>query len=187
MMAREKNRACLGYVLALFVANCGPAVAARTDPTSTNDSALFVRYSVSKVYRGPVRFPDFRKRDRAFSEFRTRIREGMRDGTNFAGHYAIVSWGCGTECVDYVIGDVATGRVFGFPLGGENNLELGLDTRPTSLLIVARWISPAESNPNLMNCIRQNFTWNGLSAVPLSKPAIVATVKSSELERCSKR
>jgi hypothetical protein len=111
----------------------------------------------------------------------------MREGANFAGHYAIVRWGCGTECVAYIIGDIATGRVFDFPLVGENR-ELSLDTRRTSRLIVARWISStdtdSEGNPPLMNCFRRNFIWTGSSVVPLSKPVVVATVKSTELEKC---
>ena len=46
--------------------------------------------------------------------FRTVIREGAREGANFAGHYKVVTWGCGTGCVSLAIVDGRTGRVF-FP------------------------------------------------------------------------
>jgi hypothetical protein len=113
----------------------------------------------------------------------------MRSGVNFAGHYAILNWGCGTQCIAYVIADVATGRVFDFPLGGEN-AELSLDTRPTSRLIAASWISDAnnhsENGEPFFDC-HQDFVWNATSAVPLSKPALVATAKSTDLNACEKQ
>jgi hypothetical protein len=46
--------------------------------------------------------------------FRTVLREGVREGANFAGHYALVSFGCGTACMISAIVDVRNGRVF-FP------------------------------------------------------------------------
>jgi hypothetical protein len=46
--------------------------------------------------------------------FRTMLREGAAAGPDFAGHYTIVGWGCGTSCLDFAIVDAANGRVF-FP------------------------------------------------------------------------
>lgn len=47
--------------------------------------------------------------------FRTALRNGMQNGANFAGHYAIVTWGCGTACQDWAIVDVKTGQVHSEP------------------------------------------------------------------------
>ncbi|HYM00606.1 MAG TPA: hypothetical protein VEZ90_16745 [Blastocatellia bacterium] len=47
-------------------------------------------------------------------KYRTELREGAAKGPNFAGHYAVVSWGCGSSCVQFAIVDSATGDVF-FP------------------------------------------------------------------------
>jgi hypothetical protein len=33
-------------------------------------------------------------------------------GANFAGHYRLTSWGCGTSCLQWAIIDVKSGRVF---------------------------------------------------------------------------
>jgi hypothetical protein len=187
MIGHPKCRAILVCVVALSAAMGASAITGRGEAAAT-DSALFARYAVSKLYHGPIRLPDFRHRDRAFSDFRTAIRKGMREGVNFAGHYAIVSWGCGTECIAYVIGDVATGRVFEFPLGGEYR-ELSLDTRPTSRLIVAEWIPDSDGQSGdgaaVVNWCRQDFVWNGSSAVPLSKPAVEATIRYPGLEACN--
>ncbi len=45
--------------------------------------------------------------------FRTRLRKGTSEGPNFAGHYALVSWGCGNECQQLLVVDVRTGKVYG--------------------------------------------------------------------------
>jgi|tagenome__1003787_1003787.scaffolds.fasta_scaffold20940964_1 hypothetical protein len=183
-----RRQTCLGSVIALIGLGVGATVAGRADSQASSSDALFSRYSVAKVYRGAVRLPDFRHRDHTFSLFQTRIRNGMRRGANFAGHFAIIGWGCGTECVNYVIGDIVTGRVFKFPLGGEDNLELRLDAKPTSRLIVARWVAYTDRHSKddlpIMKCLRQNLVWNNWSIMPLSKPAVVATVKSTQLELC---
>ncbi len=75
--------------------------------------------------------------------YRTRIRQGVakgwgvrRDGwngaeqagVNFAGHYFVVTWGCGVPCMMMVIVDSLTGRVYLPPLsiGNSGNETIGL-------------------------------------------------------------
>jgi len=43
--------------------------------------------------------------------YRTVLREGAAGGPNFAGHYAVVSWGCGASCNDMAIVDTRSGKV----------------------------------------------------------------------------
>src|SRR5208282_3369622 len=47
--------------------------------------------------------------------FRTRIREGASKGPNFAGHYTIAEWGCGSGCISIALVDAADGTVFKVP------------------------------------------------------------------------
>jgi hypothetical protein len=47
--------------------------------------------------------------------YRTRLREAAREKPNFAGHFIVTIWGCGTECVQGAIIDAKTGRVFMLP------------------------------------------------------------------------
>lgn len=96
-------------------------------------------FSAAEVYRGPTKMPDFRKRDRAYNHFRTRIREGMKAGPNFAGRYSVIQIGCGTGCSFAFIGDNRTGRVADFPRGGEANMYMQLDYRLGSRLMAAQW------------------------------------------------
>lgn len=46
--------------------------------------------------------------------YRTMLRRGVAEGPNFAGHYAVVGWGCGTSCVQFAVVDVRSGKVI-FP------------------------------------------------------------------------
>ena len=72
----------------------------------------FEDYPARGVYRGrpaPVRLDSRQAR-----MFRTRLREDSRSGPNFAGHYTVVLWGCGTGCAQMGVVDARTGRVY-FP------------------------------------------------------------------------
>lgn len=48
------------------------------------------------------------------SMFRTNLRNAAKEGVNFAGHYILTTWGCGTNCSQSAIIDARNGRVF-FP------------------------------------------------------------------------
>jgi hypothetical protein len=45
-------------------------------------------------------------------EFRTILRAAAKTGPNFAGHYTIAVWGCGSSCTDSAIIDSTSGKVF---------------------------------------------------------------------------
>ncbi len=47
--------------------------------------------------------------------FRTMIRQGAAQGPEFAGHYSIPSWGCGSFCYGWALVDSKTGKVRVFP------------------------------------------------------------------------
>jgi hypothetical protein len=48
-------------------------------------------------------------------KYRTIIRDSIKSGANFAGHYALARWGCGMGCLQFVIVDLKTGIVFDPP------------------------------------------------------------------------
>ena len=64
----------------------------------------------AKVEKARARSIDFRRSPGANS-FRTRLRAALAEGTDFAGHYKIAGWGCGTGCISGGIIDTRTGRV----------------------------------------------------------------------------
>ncbi len=65
--------------------------------------------------------------------FRTNLRNAAKEGVNFAGHYILTTWGCGTNCSQSAIIDARNGRVF-FPRvlegAGFGFCDLPDDTEP---------------------------------------------------------
>lgn len=90
------------FVLLLAVAAFGQN---RKTPT-------FSQYP-AKVEKARTKTIDF-KHSYGAGTFRTRLNEGLREGINFAGHYIVVGWGCGTGCISGAIIDARNGRVY-FP------------------------------------------------------------------------
>src|SRR6266478_4202549 len=71
-------------------------------------------------------------------EFRTVIRRGAVKGPNFAGHYTVAEWGCGSNCVVYAVIDAITGAVYdkGLPNPNEGYPCGLLDQRDSNLFVV---------------------------------------------------
>jgi len=65
----------------------------------------------TSVYKGKLAPPDF-KTDPGALIFRTQIkRQCKSENINFAGHFTVIEWGCGTECIDIAIVDRITGEI----------------------------------------------------------------------------
>jgi hypothetical protein len=79
-----------------------------------SESPRFGDYPVKEIYKGriaPVILDTKRAR-----MFRSRLREDSRQGPNFAGHYTVVFWGCGTGCAQVAVVDAKSGKVYWPPL-----------------------------------------------------------------------
>jgi hypothetical protein len=82
--------------------------------------------------------------------FRTRLMKAATEPANFAGHYRLTVWGCGSECISGAIIDLDSGNVFSPPLAKEDLRVMhfsvcqsayensGLDFRLNSRLLVLR-------------------------------------------------
>jgi hypothetical protein len=72
----------------------------------------FSMFRVRAMYKGRLAPPDF-KTDPKARLFKTEIRDQCKDyGINFAGHYTVIEWGCGTECESIAIVDRISGAIF---------------------------------------------------------------------------
>lgn len=73
------------------------------------------------------------KSHKSANMFRTNLRNAAKEGVNFAGHYILTTWGCGTNCSQGAIIDARSGSVF-FPDQLEGSgfgfCELPDDTEP---------------------------------------------------------
>ena len=63
------------------------------------------------IYKGKLADPDFSSNPTA-KQFITRIKEGCKNGINFAGHFTLIYWGCGSSCQMGVLVDRKTGKIY---------------------------------------------------------------------------
>lgn len=78
----------------------------------------------AEAYAGPNAEPDLRS-SRQSRLFRTRLKEWAREKPNFAGHYILAGWGCGTDCTTLAIIDARTGKVY-HPPGATLNVAVNV-------------------------------------------------------------
>jgi hypothetical protein len=103
--------------------------------------------------------------------FRTAIRQDFAEKANFAGHYRVTIWGCGTDCRDFAIADKNTGSVYTMP--GESSVSgvMGNDEdriafRPDSrLFIVAGCFNEDEACLNKPQ--KLFYEWTGKRLRPI--------------------
>jgi hypothetical protein len=72
---------------------------------------------------------------------------------NFAGHYCLVWWGCGSDCQHAAVVDVQTGKVYDGPTA-----ERQFDFKRNSRLVIV--------NPNINDCSfckKEFWVWNDRS------------------------
>jgi len=155
-------------MLAVFGVNAQTSV-----PTSSERLLRFEDYPATEIFKGSPAPPKLRRPgDRLF---RTKIREGAAKGPNYAGHYTIATWGCGTGCVSIAIVDAKNGRIYdvpfaalawGVPMMKESvePLTFKLDSR---LLIV-------RGCPEEENCGSYFYDWTGTQFKLIRKVAAVS-------------
>lgn len=149
------------FVLLCIILLCAGA----TTAAQAQATPRFEDYRATR-YRGKFAPVNLRSAEGA-STFRTRLREGASGGVNFAGRYALVSWGCGTGCMMAGIIDAKTGTVY-FPkeLGGfgvwmwEDNGDV-MQFKPNSrLLVVSGWPATEADQDNPKTGIYY-YEWTG--------------------------
>jgi hypothetical protein len=93
-------------------------------------------------YKGKSVSPDFKGRDVKFRNAATIIRDEMREGPNFAGHYRLIKIDCNDEgCPMYFVVNHKTGKPIALPR--HSDLEgVRVGYRPDSRLIFMQYISP---------------------------------------------
>ena len=120
----------------------------------------FAQYPAPAPYKGKPAPPKLTTRSQR--EFRTVLRQGAQKGPNFAGHYTVVEWGCGSNCVVFAVVDAANGKVYDRDMPPINDqYPCGLSYRLESRLFVVE----KSSTPN-GNCEARLYTWNGSRFVP---------------------
>lgn len=137
-------------------------------PEGWDATHLFSQFPPEARLRGAPVAPDFGGRDADYRSMRTRIREAVAGGVSYAGHYAMVELGCGTNCRFAMVVDLRTGEVGGFPYGGEEQYKMELLYRPDSRLLKVRWLG----DPSDKICIEQDMLIEGMDWQVLDERAV---------------
>ncbi|MYM64354.1 hypothetical protein [Pseudomaricurvus sp. HS19] len=85
--------------------------------------------------------------------FRSRLQALEGRPANFAGHYSVQYWGCGSGCQQFAIVDVTNGRVF---MNEDWSASYGLCHRADSNLLI---VNPGARAPARMQSVY--FYWDG--------------------------
>jgi hypothetical protein len=130
-------------------------------PMTAQQNLPYNRYPVASAYKGvPVSAQPISKEAHGF---RTVITEGAKKGPNFAGHYTVVTWGCGTACAQFAIVDAVTGKVFDTPFSGVSFgnpqggffQQSGIHYQLNSSLLVI------QGCPDEKDCAQHLYNWTG--------------------------
>lgn len=128
----------------------------------------FEDFPVTQVFHGKPARPILQGSD---WYYRTRFREQAARGVDFAGHYKVVAWGCGSGCSVWSIVDEQTGRIYHpFPFGVLNVPFMGtVDGREyqgvqyqvdSSLLIVDGCPETKDvDDPRTDQCFTMYYRW----------------------------
>jgi hypothetical protein len=105
----NKNYKMSGWILLTLLSASLGLLGQTPDACEGKKLPEFKDYAAS-VYYGKAHAPILvTSLDRSY---RTRIRAAAAKGPNFAGHYALARWGCGSGCHEFVIIDLKTGAVY---------------------------------------------------------------------------
>lgn len=79
-------------------------------PLAAHSFPTFDAYPSGEIYTENVAPINFSSHPKA-PMYRTRLINAAKEKPNFAGHYILTKWGCGSSCLMFAILDVKTGRV----------------------------------------------------------------------------
>lgn len=127
----------------------------------------FSGYPVT-VEKARVRSIDFKNEPDARA-FKTRLTQAIRGGVNFAGHYVVAGWGCGTGCISGAIIDARNGKVYWplplYALGvwydGASYVEKPVEYRKNSRLLIIRGSPGVKDNDPEKPNGEYHYDWSG--------------------------
>lgn len=123
--------ACAVVVIAegvyLYYLQTRPQVSMCQNSIAAWEKAMPEAAAAKEAYTGtiaPINFdsPNFPE----VKNFTNAISDAVKGGPNFAGHFVIAEWGCGTNCQDHAIVDVITGNIVAYGIPSERGLSFNV-------------------------------------------------------------
>ena len=114
-------------ILILGLAGLAGVIGAQA-PSQQKPLPRFEDFHAEDVFKGPAAAV-VTKGSKLANTYRTRLRDGAAKGPNFAGHFTLVSWGCGASCQDWAVVDAKTGQVSEWMIRTSVGAEFRADSR----------------------------------------------------------
>lgn len=61
--------------------------------------------------------------------FETKIIEATENGPNFAGHFTVAEWGCGSNCQSHAVLDNETGEIIAYGIPSQYGLKFNIESK----------------------------------------------------------
>lgn len=128
----------------------------------------FEEFPVSERYTGTPAAVNLSS-DPEAQRFRTVLHNGAKHGPNFAGHYTVITWGCGTSCQSLAIVDAKSGAVYMTGLIAEAGAKFRIDSQ---LLVLnpAENIAEGYGNNPPNSLTSRYYVWENNQLVELLPP-----------------
>jgi hypothetical protein len=168
------------FLICLF----GSAVPAQAPPLKFADYPARIIQAKSSVKVKLNSTPDT-------SCFRAMLRQTVKQGARFAGHYAIDYWGCGTNCARVGIVDLITGRAYVSPFyigiagGGQHK---SIKTEAGSRLVLVndpKVVREEYGEPAPEEFAPGYFLWTGQHLLPIRDGKVEPAEPKRAFEPCS--
>lgn len=176
----KDTRVALAHRL-LLIAGASAALtagAAGAAPAATAAAACaspaFDRYpapaAAARAPRKPAAAPRLTSHEARL--YRTVIRDAFSQPANFAGHYRVAIWGCGTDCRNFAIVDKDTGATYTMPgvqavSGVTGNDDERVDFRAGSRLLIVAGCFNDDCGDGNAKAARFFYEWTGTRLRPV--------------------
>jgi hypothetical protein len=153
-------KSSIATVLLLLILSATVATGRNENPPSYP----FAHYPAKRSYKGKPVPPKLLTPTQR--EFRTVLRKGEGKGPNFAGHYTVVEWGCGSNCVSFAVVDAVNGKVHDTGMPRINDeYPCGLLHRLESRLFVV--VKSRSGRLGSGDCKAHLYMWDGSRFTPV--------------------
>lgn len=176
-MARRSRfplAAGVSAALMLCAGAAWPVTPSAVTSASECPSPPFERYPAraAPAPRTPAKSP--RLNSKAARLYRTVIRTEFAEPANFAGHYRVAIWGCGTDCRNFAIVDKYSGATDTMPgvraiSGVMGNDDERVDFRANSSLLIVAGCFNEDCDDSNAKAARFLYEWTGTRLRPVGR------------------
>ena len=152
------------------------------------DVPKFGDYPAQKTFHGNPAEPLFQPNEDRYpngdGHFRGGVSFDAAKGPNFAGHYTLAIWTCGTDCSEAVVVDAVTGRIYRdmpFEMLVMPRRDTGQEYsfRLDSRLLIVQGYFDVDVPTDASECSRRYYEWTGSSFKLRRQVVLTRSLRSS--------